>query len=162
MNINMLLLISLILAALWTVMTRSFLRSAIGLALTSAILTILMFRLDAPLAAVFELSVCAGLISVLFVSTISLTHPLSRQEVMQHMRERFAKFWFLPFLLIVTGIVMSFVDIKPVLHLPAPETVKDMRTLLWSARQLDLMGQITILMTGVFGVVVLFKERVKK
>jgi len=83
-QINTVLLFILITAALWTVMTRSLLRSAIGLALTSVILTIIMFRLNSHFAAVFELSVCAGLISVLFVSTISLTHPLTKQQVMQH------------------------------------------------------------------------------
>ena len=34
------------LTALWTVMARSLLRAAIGLALTSALLTVVMFRLD--------------------------------------------------------------------------------------------------------------------
>ena len=73
-------LILLIVAALGTVMTRSLLRSAMGLALTSAILTVFMFRLGAPLAGVFELSVCTGLISVLFISTISLTEPLTPEQ----------------------------------------------------------------------------------
>jgi len=161
-GVNTLLLFALILASLWTVMTRSLLRSAIGLALTSVILTIIMFRLNSHLAAVFELSVCAGLISVLFVSTISLTHPLSRQEVMQHMRERLARFWFLPLIIIITGVALSFVRMKPVIHLPSPEAVKDVRQVIWSVRQVDLLGQVIILLSGVFGVVILFKERLKK
>ena len=72
MFLEILILILLVVAALWTVMTRSLLRSAIGLALTSAILTLAIFRMNASLAAVFELSVCAGLIPVLFISVISL------------------------------------------------------------------------------------------
>jgi NADH-quinone oxidoreductase subunit J len=159
---NVAILFALTGAALWTVMTRSLLRSAIGLALTSVILTIIMFRLNSPLAAVFELSVCAGLISVLFVSTISLTHPLSKLEVMQHMRERLTRFWFLPLIMILLAVILSLVNIKPDIKLPAPETVKDVRIVLWNLRRIDVMGQIIILLTGVFGVVILFVERQKK
>lgn len=156
------LLFTLILAALWTVMSRSLLRSAIGLALTSVILTIIMFRLNSPLAAVFELSVCAGLISVLFVSTISLTHPLSKQETMQYMRERRARFWLLPLIIAVISIALSFVRVKPVTRLPYAEAVKDVRQVIWNIRQVDLLGQIIILLVGVFGVVILFKEKKNK
>ena len=66
MNLNIIILIILVIAALWAAMTRSLLRSAIGLALISLILTIIMFRLHSGLAAVFELSVCAGLIRSFF------------------------------------------------------------------------------------------------
>ncbi|MFA5085344.1 MAG: hypothetical protein WC482_03165, partial [Candidatus Omnitrophota bacterium] len=75
--IDMILLTAMVVAASWTVMTRSLLKSTIGLALTSAIITIIMFRLGSPLAAVFELSVCTGLITAVFVSTISLVKPLT-------------------------------------------------------------------------------------
>ena len=35
----------------------------------------------------------------------------------------------------------------------------DMRLVLWGQRQLDLFGQVVVLLAGIFGVVVLFKER---
>lgn len=162
MFIDIILLISLTTAALWTVMTRSLLRSGIGLALASAILAVIIFRLGSPLAAVFELSVCAGLISVLFVSTISLTNPLSKEEVIKHMHERLTRFWFLPLLVIILGIILSFTSVKNAIQLPDPETIKDVRVVLWSLRPIDILGQIIILLTGVFGVIILFKERVKK
>jgi NADH-quinone oxidoreductase subunit J len=161
-DLNLALLLALLAAALWTVMTRSLLRSAIFLALTSIILTVLMFRLNSPLAAVFELSVCAGLISVLFVSTISLTQPMSQQDMLKHMRERLARFWFLPALLIVVAIVLTLMNIKPVIHLPPPEKSQDVRIVLWHLRPVDVLGQIIVLLTGAFGVVIFFKERVKK
>ncbi|MBI4708091.1 MAG: hypothetical protein HY761_09240 [Candidatus Omnitrophica bacterium] len=162
MHLNYIVLVALVLAALWTVMTRSLIRAAIGLAATSAILTIIMFRLNSPLAAVFELSVCAGLISVLFVSTISLTQPLTKEEVLAHMKERLGRFWFLPFLVVAIGLILSFIQFKFNLKLPAPEVEKDVRAVLWNLRQLDLLGQIIILITGVFGVVILFRERLRK
>jgi NADH-quinone oxidoreductase subunit J len=149
-------------AALWTVMTRSLLRSAMGLALTSIVLTILMFRLNAPLAAMFELSVCVGLISVLFVSMISLTHPSSQEDAILRMRERLARFWFLPLIIIVVAAVLIFMNIKLAVRLPAPEMLKDVRAVLWHVRQVDVLGQMLILLIGVFGVILLFKERDQK
>lgn len=162
MTVNIAILICLILAGLWTVMTRSLLRSALGLALTSIVLTVLMFRLDSPLAAVFELSVCSGLISVLFISTISLTEPMSRQETLKHMKARLARFWYLPLVLIGAGTALSLVKMPLDFTFAARETMHDVRQVLWQVRQLDLVGQIIILLSGVFGVTILFKEGRKK
>jgi len=143
-------------------MTRSLIRSAIGLALTSAVLTVIMFRLSSPFAAVFELSVCAGLISVLFLSTISLTHPITYQEAAQHQRERYSRYFVLPYILIVIGIIFAFVQVRPELRLPPPAAQTDVRLVLWNLRQVDLIGQAIILLAGVFGVVLLLKEAHKK
>ncbi len=162
MTINIVVLITLIIAALWTVLARSLLRSAIALAVTSAILTILMFRLNAPLAAVFELSVCAGLISVIFISTISLTQPLTKKEILQHMKDRLFRFWPLPIIVVIIGLAFSLIHVRFDISLPAAEKVQDVRFLLWNLRQLDLIGQVVILLAGVFGVVILFKETQKK
>lgn len=154
-------LVLLIAVALWAAMTRSLLRSAIGLAMMSSTLTILMFMLHSPLAAVFELSVCAGLIPVLFISTISLTHPLTREEVLQHMKDRIRRFWYLPFIVVAVGVALSMISVVPHLVLPLPEIEKDVRTVLWNNRSIELLGQIMILLAGVFSVVILFKESSK-
>jgi len=159
--LDILILILLVSAALWTVMCRSLLRSAIGLALTSAILTLMIFKMNAPLAAVFELSVCAGLIPVLFISVISLTQAMTKQEVIEHMKSRLARFWGLPLVIIILGLVLGLLSIKFKAKLPLSEVETDPRLVMWHLRQLDLLGQIIILFTGVFGVVVLFKERKK-
>jgi len=151
----------LVAAATWTVMTRSLLRSAMGLALASALLTIIMFRMNASLAAVFELSVCAGLIPVLFVSVISLTHPMTFKESLDHMKERLGRFWGLPFIVVILGIAFAFIALKfkPSLAVTKASNLPDVRFILWHLRQFDLLGQIIIIFTGVFGVVILFKER---
>lgn len=158
MTLNIVILIALMAAALWTVMTRSLIRAAIGLAAMSLALTLLMFRLNSGLAAVFELSVCAGLIPVLFVSTISLTHPLTREEVLQHMKDRMRRFWYLPVVIIIAGIILSFITIKLDVKLPPQEITQGVRSVLWNERPLYLAGQIIILLVGAFGVVILFKE----
>jgi NADH-quinone oxidoreductase subunit J len=157
---NYLLLGLLALAGLWTVLTPTLIKSAIGLALTSALLTVLMFQMEAPLAGVFELSVCAGLITVIFVSAISLTRPNGDADELKRKDARSKAF--LPLLgvaawvgvmLWVTGYALD-VKIPPMAH-PGG----DVRSVLWDARRLELVGQILILFVGVFGVVILFKEK---
>jgi NADH-quinone oxidoreductase subunit J len=160
--IDEILLIVLVAAALWTVMSRSLLRSAIGLALSSAILSVIMFRLGSPIAAVFELSVCAGLISALFFCIITITEPLTPEKVIQEWKARLERFWYLPVTVLFAGLVLRFIKVKIDIKLPPPEKVIDVRSLLWEMRQLDLIGQIIILLCGVFGIVILLKELRKK
>lgn len=160
--VDLILVSMLLLAALWTVLTIRLVRSVVGLALTSAILSVVMFRLGSPLAAVFELSVCSGLISVIFVTTISFTHRVSKEQLFARRRERFVKFWYLPFILIVAGFLLLHFSHPPALKLPVnPVPGQDVRSVLWNLRHLDLLGQIAVLLAGAFGVAILFKESQK-
>jgi NADH-quinone oxidoreductase subunit J len=158
MTINIILGVSLVLAAAWTVMTARLLRSVIGLALTSMILTIIMFKLNSPLAAVFELSVCAGLISAIFISCISLTQRLTDEQMATKQKARFSKFWLLPVILVLAGVALYQVHIPLDFHLQVAPTEGDVRNIIWNLRHLDLIGQIVILLAGAFGVVALFKD----
>lgn len=161
-SINTVLLVAMLVAVLWTVMGRSLLKATIGLAATSAIISILMFRLNSPLAAVFELSVCTGLITVVFVSTISLTKPLTHKEIAELSKERHKRFGYLPILIIVTSLVITLVRIKNnIITPPAAEIVTDVRHVMWNMRQLDMIGQILVVIVGALGVVILFEERGK-
>ena len=149
-------------AALWTVMTHVLLRSALGLAIVSALLTVLMFRLDAPLAGVFELSVCTGLISVIFISTISLTQRLPYPEYVARRKKRYRRFLALPLLLVVVGVILILMhNRQPSTTLPSPLSHLTAAGVLWDSRKMDLLGQILILLAGVYGVVILFKEAVR-
>ena len=160
--IDELILFLLAASALWTVMTRSLLRSAIGLALTSAMLAILMFRLNNPFAAVFELSVCAGLISALFFCIITITEPLTPEKVREEAGARFGRFQYLPVIVLIVGVVLRVMTVKLDVKIPALEEIADVRYYLWAYRQIDLIGQIIILLCGVFGIVILLKELKKK
>jgi len=153
------LLMLLLLAGVWTVMTLNLLKSAIGLAVTSAILSLLLFLMAAPLAGVFELSVCAGLITVVFISVISLTKPLTSAEARARDRSRVKRFIFLPILIVIVG--AGLYALRPQMDLPLPPAgmEMDVRQVLWNVRRLDLVGQILIILAGVFGVVILFKDR---
>jgi len=75
------LLATVILAAAVTAMlSKSLLRAAVALGISSAALATLFFLLKAPYAGGFELSVGAGLISVLFIIAISLTESMLRHR----------------------------------------------------------------------------------
>ncbi|MDY7018790.1 MAG: hypothetical protein SU899_01755 [Chloroflexota bacterium] len=71
--ISIVLIIAAIASAVLAVRFKEMLFSAISLAVLSVMIAIIFFKLDSPYAGVFELSICAGLITALFVSVISLT-----------------------------------------------------------------------------------------
>jgi NADH-quinone oxidoreductase subunit J len=156
--LNIILLCAMVLASMWTVMTTRLLRAAVGLALTSAILTLLMFMLNAPIAGVFELSVCAGLIPAIFLSTISVTKRITPRAMVVETREQIRKFWFLPVILVLAGIGLTQVHIPEIAVKVAQVPQEDVRNVMWNLRHLDVLGQIVILLGGAMGVVVLLKE----
>jgi NADH-quinone oxidoreductase subunit J len=161
MTLMTILLVLMVLAALWASMTTLLLRATIALALTSALLAVVMYSFGATLAAVLELSVCGGLISVVFVSVISLTQNKSFKEIVTERAKRLRRFWPLPLLLVAAGVALSFVHAPVEIAVPVPGGDGDVRTVLWTLRQLDLFGQVLILLAGVFGVLVLFRKEGK-
>jgi len=158
MTLNLILLFVLLLTVIWTVMTIRLVHAVVGLAVTSAILAAIMYRLGSPLAAVFELSVCSGLISVIFITTVSFTQRLSKERLLIRRRERLLRFLYLPLIIIVVGILLVNYFRIPQFNLPYFTGPEDPRSVLWNLRHLDLLGQAVILIAGVFGVVVFFKE----
>ena len=71
--VSIILVVGAIVCAIMAVRFKEILSSAILLAALSVIIAIMFFKLNSAYAGVFELSVCAGLITALFVSAISLT-----------------------------------------------------------------------------------------
>jgi NADH-quinone oxidoreductase subunit J len=149
----------LVLATLWSVLSARLLRAVIGLAAASVLVTVLLFRLDSPLAGVFELSVCAGLISAVFLGAITLTQPETDESLAQSAKDRIRRYWYLPPLLVLVGVAVAQKTLPTVP--PMPLSGDDVRQVLWTSRHLDLLGQVIILVAGAFGVVVLFKEAKK-
>jgi len=156
MRINAALLVALVLAALGTVMSARLLRAVIGLAVTSAILTVLMFRLDSPIAAVFELSVCAGLIPAILISAISLTQRLTPEALTDRKREKLKRYWPLPVIVVLAAVALLQVHLPLGFALP-PASQDQVRNVLWNQRHEDLLGQVVVLLGGAFAVVVLLK-----
>ncbi|MGC4067815.1 MAG: NADH-quinone oxidoreductase subunit J [Polyangiaceae bacterium] len=157
--IDVIVLGSLVVAALWAVLSPRLLRAVIALALASICVTALLFRLEAPLVGVFELSVCAGLISAVFISSISLSQLETEETIAKARRERIRRYWFLPLLLLFVGIAVGHMSPPTFTRVPAGGL--EVRSVLWTERHLDLLGQVVILLAGAFGVVVFFKETKK-
>jgi len=157
MNIDIALLIFTTVAALWSVLARSLLKATMSLAVTSALISVLIFRLSSPLAAVIELSVCAGLITAVFVSAISLSKPLTHKEVLEISKHRHKRYWYLPFILALAAAALMFLKIKKdfIFALP-PASQEEVKTVLWNMRQFDMLGQVVVLLAGALGVVILF------
>ena len=120
--------------------------SALWLAGTSALVSLLMFLLGAPEVAVIELSVGAGLVTVLFVFAINLTG-----------HEKLGFSFVIPrpvsFGLIALAVVLLGYFILPHVQtaLPVLSTL-DFRTTLWESRTLDVFLQIVLIFAGVLGV----------
>ena len=158
MTLTVLLLILLLLAGFYSILSRSLVKAAIGLAAVSAILTILMFTLSSPLAAVFELSVCAGLITVIFVSVISMTKTSAPGDSVDIEPNHYRKY--IP--LFILGALLwwamrSFLDDVPI-AIVSTDMRPDMGHALWELRRIDVFAQLAVLFVGVYAVVVFFKE----
>ena len=147
----------LVVSALAAVCAVRLIRSVIGLAAASVLLTIIMFRLNSPLAAVFELSVCAGLIPAIFISTIGLAGRTAPEDLAALRKSKLRRYWLLPVLLVVVGGLLTQLGVPQI----AERVVggDSVREILWNHRQVDLVGQIVVLLAGALGVVVLVKER---
>jgi NADH-quinone oxidoreductase subunit J len=160
MALEIALIVALVLAAILTVAAARIMWSVIGLALMSAILTALMFDFNASLAAVFELSVCAGLIPAIFISTISMTRRVTAETVVQRRKEK--RLRYAPLLLIVPAVALaltfSHLPLEAVQAAVPAEKTGEVRHIFWNVRHIDLIGQISVLLGGAFAIVALLKE----
>ena len=152
------LLIGLVVFSVLAIALKDLLKSAISLAVASLLLGIIFFRMNAPYAGVFEISVVAGLITVLFVLTIALIK--SGDEV----RESKLVNWVFP-LVFVAFLVIDALVMKGLLG-KVPALASGAETgafgeVLWRGRTLDLIGQIAVILAGVFAVLALFRKRDK-
>jgi NADH-quinone oxidoreductase subunit J len=152
------LLIGLVLFSVLAILLKDLLKSAISLAVASLLLGIVFFRMDAPYAGVFEISVVAGLITVLFILTIALT------KADDEVRESRVASWIFP-LVFVAFIVIDALVMKGLIGkvpaLAAGVETGSFGNVLWKGRTLDLVGQIAVILAGVFSVLALFRKRDK-
>ena len=149
------LLIGVVLFSALALVLRDLLKAAISLAAASLLLGILFFRMNAPYAGVFEISVVAGLITVLFILAISLTRP--GDEVRETKWARWAfPLAFAAFLVIDALVMKGLMGKVPALAAAAESGT--FGEVLWKGRTLDLVGQIAVILAGVFAVLALFRK----
>ena len=150
MALHGLLLLAGVVCAAMAVRARP-LHAALWLAALSALISIVLYRLGAPEVAVIELSVGAGLITVLFAFAISMAEDETMPAPL--VPRPFA--WLL---VVIAGGALLW------LLLPALPAVRQVAAdapfiiQVWDNRALDLAVQIVILITGVMGVLSLLGE----
>ena len=158
MILQILLLSGLVLFSILAILSRNLLRSAISLAVASLLLGIIFFRMKAPYAGVFEISVVAGLITVLFILTIALTKGESDVRESNLVRIIFPLFFIV--FIIIDALVMKTLILK-IPALPGSADQGTFGDVLWKQRSFDLIGQLAIILAGVFSVLALFRKRDK-
>lgn len=140
--------------------SRKLIISAVALAVVSAALGVLMYVLGAHSAAIFEVSVCSGLVTVIFISAVSLSNG-DKQIEAQDAAEPRRKKRFLPAILIGAGaIVMIAAGFSGFsLGTPLPATSDaSFQEVFWETSQADIFGQMVALIAGASAIVVFFKE----
>jgi NADH-quinone oxidoreductase subunit J len=149
-------LILLVVFALLVCVFRDLLYAAVSLALASVMLSAVLFQYGANIAAVFELSVCAGLITVLFVSTVSLTKNSDQAA------ESRLPAYFLPFILVLF-LGLDFFLVKwlagsTLLGAGAPPVPgANFHRVFWGQRMTDVVGQVSLILAGVYGILTIMR-----
>jgi uncharacterized MnhB-related membrane protein len=141
-----------LLCALQAVRAKRLLSSALWLAGVSVLLSTLLYVLDAPEVAVIELSVGAGLVTVLFVFAIAIAGD-----------DAIAAHSVVPSLLGLV-LVLGLMALMAGLLLPTAEAAQPIdepsfATVLWQTRGLDVLVQVALIFAGVLGVLGLLAER---
>jgi NADH:ubiquinone oxidoreductase subunit 6 (subunit J) len=157
-------LVTMIVCVVIAIVVSSTLKSAVALAAASAALGIIMYALGSAWAGIFEISVCSGFVTVIFISAVTMTsHGHDEQDEM-YAQSKSTK-W-LPILMIVVGVVMLIVLLCGGFKIPetaqAPVQKLDFSTELWTKHQDLIFALMIASLAGAFAVIVLFKEGDKK
>lgn len=158
MILQILLLTGLVLFSILAILSKDLLKSAISLAVASLLLGIVFFRMGASYAGVFEISVVAGLITVLFILTIALTKAEGDVRESNLAKVIFPLF-FVAFIIIDALVMKGLIQKIPAL--PGTAEQGAFGDVLWKQRSFDLIGQLAIILAGVFSVLALFRKRDK-
>jgi uncharacterized MnhB-related membrane protein len=149
--IDLILIIAVIYCAFQVMNSAKLLNVTIWLAFTSALVAILIYKLGAPHVAVIELSVGAGLVTVLFVFAFSIVGEATFDE--QTLIPR-PLVWLL--ILAVAFVIGWYV-------FPLPEAQSYLINIpfgrmLWDHRGLDVIAQMVLIFSGVMGLIGLLSE----
>jgi|SRR5579864_402716 len=142
-------LIACILAAAGAVRIPGLLGSGILLAATSALLALALYLLDAPVVAIVELSVGAGLVAVLFTFSVVGAGGGAYRARPALPRWIAVPVAAVPILLLAFALART----RELAH-PALSTLGFVEAM-WSQRGLDALGQVVLLLVGAISVKVL-------
>lgn len=152
MMIHIVVVAGILICAIQAIRVWRLLYSALWLAGTSALVALEMYLLGAPEVAVIELSVGAGLVTVLFVFAINIAgeETLPFQPIVPKPLALF--------LVLATVLLLAWMD-RDILATQVP-TMDPLyfKTVLWENRMLDVLLQMALIFAGVLGVLGLLAE----
>jgi uncharacterized MnhB-related membrane protein len=144
-----------VICAAGAIAARRLLSSALWLAGASALVALAIYLLGAPEVAVIELSVGAGLVTVLFVFAINLTGDEAIPTQASVPRP-------LAWGMIAVALgLLAWLDIPRALIVPAP-LASGFADAVWQQRGLDVLLQVALIFAGVLGVLGLLSEAGEK
>ena len=148
-----LLLAGAIFCAYRATVSKRILSATLYLACISALTSVVIFMLGATQVAVMELSVGAGLVTVLMVYAVSVVgeDALDPTSVISK-----------PFAFILIALVTLLIGwmVYPAVHGSPGTGAVDLASALWQSRVLDVWIQIVLIFSGVMGILGLLSERV--
>jgi uncharacterized MnhB-related membrane protein len=152
MMVHIVVVAGILVCAIQAVRVWRLLYSALWLAATSALVALEMYLLGAPEVAVIELSVGAGLVTVLFVFAINIAgeETLPFQPIVPKP---------LAWILVLSAVLLLAWMDRDILATQVP-TVDPLyfKTVLWENRLLDVLLQMALIFAGVLGVLGLLAE----
>ena len=134
--------------------SKSVLSAALYLACVSALVAAMLYMLGAHQVAVIELSVGAGLVTVLMLYAISVIGDDAFDLPSLVWRP-------LAFAAVLLGLGLVAYQIMPLGERMAPLTTSDIAYSLWGQRNLDVWIQMVLIFSGVVGTLGLVAERSK-
>jgi NADH:ubiquinone oxidoreductase subunit 6 (subunit J) len=144
-------IIAALLASIQAIRTKSLIRSALWLAVVSAALSILLYKLGAHQVAVIELSVGAGLVTVLFVFAISIAGAEVFDEKPLLPRA-------LPWVLVLLSTALFMWYVLPAETIDPIASDPDVVSVFWNQRGLDVIVQVVLIFSGVLGLLGVLAE----
>jgi len=140
--------VGILACAILAISAKRLLISAIWLAITSALVALMLYLLGAPHIAVIELSVGAGLVTVLFVFAINI----AGEEVMG-LRSALPLPLVWASILLSAGLIIFFIVRSLGFVQFTDETGGFLTSVLWQERYLDFLLQVVLILAGVLGVI---------
>ena len=138
----------ILVCAILAIASKRLLISAIWLALTSALVALMIYMLGAPQIAVIELSVGAGLVTVLFVFAINI----AGEEVVS-VKSILPKPLVWASVLVSLGLV-AYLILRAVGIVASPTSTGEIATnILWEDRYVDILLQVALIFAGVLSVI---------
>lgn len=148
---HILLIAAAIYCAVMAIRSKRLIYSAVWLAGVSALLAIVFYLFDAPLIAVIELSVGAGLVTVLFIFAISVAG-----EELMDAKSLLPKP--LAWLLVIVSFLLLAWFALPQSKIDMPMSESSLSIILWEQRGLDVIVQVVLIFAGVLGLLGLLAE----